>query len=276
MGTADDADALVDALCQRHVPASGEMRIVSLVPSLTELLVDLGLTDRLVGRTGFCIHPREAVASIPKMGGTKDVKRASIRAARPTHLIVNVDENRREDVEALRDDVPHIVVTHPRRPQDNPGLYRLFGALFAAQPGVSGRAARLQADWHEAFGQLGALAARLPRRRALYLIWRAPWMTVSRDTYIAAMLAAAGIDTVPAVCATRYPQVDWQAIREEAPHQVLLSSEPYAFRQRHVDEVERLAGCPARLIDGERVSWYGSRAIAGLRYLAAERSRGAL
>jgi len=270
------SDLPADALGQHHPPAEGEVRIVSLVPSLTELLVALGLGDCLVGRTGFCIHPREAVRRVPKMGGTKDVKLAAVRAARPTHLVVNIDENRREDVDALRDAVPHVVVTHPLRPEDNLDLYRLFGALFAARPGVAERAAQLEQDWRQAFDELQRLAATLPRRRALYLIWRAPWMTVSHDTYIAAVLAAAGIDTVPATCATRYPEVDWDVLRAEAPQEVLLSSEPYPFRHKHLAEVEALAGCPARLIDGELVSWYGARAIAGLRYLAAERAGGAL
>lgn len=265
-----------DALGQHHPPAGAGPRIVSLVPSLTELLVELGLADCLVGRTGFCTHPRAALRGVPKMGGTKDVKLAAVRAARPTHLVVNIDENRREDVDALRDAVPHVVVTHPLRPADNLDLYRLFGALFAARPGVAQRAAQLEQDWQEAFDGLCSLAATLPRRRALYLIWRAPWMTVARDTYISAVLAAAGIDTLPASCAVRYPEVDWDALRAEAPQQVLLSSEPFPFRDKHLAEAQALAGCPARRIDGELVSWYGARAIAGLHYLAAERARGTL
>ena len=121
---------LRDALGTVHAPAEDAQRIVSLVPSLTELLCDLGLSDKLVGRSGFCIHPRDTVKRIPKMGGTKDADIEKIRAATPTHLVVNIDENRREQVEALARFVPHIVVTHPLVPEDNLELFRLFGGLF--------------------------------------------------------------------------------------------------------------------------------------------------
>jgi len=97
-------------------------RIVSLVPSITETLVELGLRDRLVGRTGFCIHPRDAVRDIPKVGGTKDVKIERVRALRPSHVIVNIDENEASTVDRLREFVPHVVVTHPTSPDDNLAL----------------------------------------------------------------------------------------------------------------------------------------------------------
>src|SRR5215475_8722482 len=99
-------------------------RIVCLVPSITELVCDLGLADQLVGRTGFCIHPWETVRRIPKVGGTKDVKLDRVKQLGPTHVIVNVEENRRETAEALAEFVPEIVVTHPKRPRDNLDLYR--------------------------------------------------------------------------------------------------------------------------------------------------------
>ena len=94
-------------------------RIVCLVPSITELLCDLGLAGQLVGRTGFCVHPWETVRRIPKVGGTKDVRLDRIRELAPTHVVVNVDENRREDAEALAEFVPEVIVTHPRAPRDN-------------------------------------------------------------------------------------------------------------------------------------------------------------
>jgi ABC-type Fe3+-hydroxamate transport system substrate-binding protein len=264
----------VDAAGTRHPRASGDVRIVSLVPSLTELVCELGLGDRLVGRTGFCIHPRAALRSVPKVGGTKDVKLDAVRALAPTHLIVNIDENRRETVEELAAVVPHVIVTHPGAPQDNLALYRLFGAIF----GCEARAAQLEADLLAALDEAAALSAGLPAERVLYLIWREPWMTVARDTYISAMLAAVGWQTLPdimggAAGAGRYPVFDWDAQWMPAVERVFLSSEPYRFRDSHVGEVARLAGRPAALIDGEMASWYGSRVIAGLRYLAALRRR---
>lgn len=260
---------LIDAAGRVHRPAEGAVRIVSLVPSLTELLCDLGLAGQLVGRTGFCVHPREALRAVPKVGGTKDVKLDAVRALAPTHLIVNIDENRRETVEELAASVPVVVVTHPCAPQDNLALYELFGGLFRC----SGEALRLQAALRGALDEARALRAELPTEDVLYLIWREPWMTVARDTYISACLAEVGWRTVPASAAARYPQVDWNAAEIRGVAGVLLSSEPYRFMARHLPEVEALGGRPARLIDGEMCSWYGSRAVAGLRYLAALRRR---
>src|ERR1700761_1224809 len=106
-----------------------EARIVCLVPSITELLCDLGLSERLVGRTGFCIHPWETVREIPKVGGTKDLKMDRIRELAPTHVVVNVDENRKEDAEEIAG-FAEVVVTHPQSPRDNLDLYRQMGAAF--------------------------------------------------------------------------------------------------------------------------------------------------
>lgn len=258
---------VVDALGRSFAPYGGEPRIVSLVPSLTELVVDLGLAARLVGRTGFCVHPRDVVRHLPKVGGTKDVKLDVLRRLAPTHVIVNVDENRREQVEAMREFVPHVIVTHPLRPEDNEAVYRLLGVVF----GVEEAARALTLQLHDALRELRAAAGGLPRERVLYLIWKDPWMTVSRDTYISAMLATAGWDTVPDASVTRYPRIalDEDTLRGVA--RVLLSSEPYRFREPHRAELAALpcmAGRRVELIDGEQVSWYGSRAICGLRHLA--------
>ena len=265
--SADSAAPLRDALGTEHRPATGEVRIVSLVPSLTELVCDLGLADRLVGRTGFCVHPREVLKPITKVGGTKDVKMDVVRALAPTHLIVNIDENRRETVEELAAFVPNVIVTHPCAPADNLDLYRLFGSVFDC----AGRAGRLAAELEAALAEARAVAQALPREDVLYLIWREPWMSVARDTYISATLAAVGWDTLPADAGVRYPEIDWQAPWMAGVARVFLSSEPYRFRERHLAEVGALSGRPATMIDGEMASWYGSRAAAGLRYLAGLR-----
>jgi ABC-type Fe3+-hydroxamate transport system substrate-binding protein len=253
----------VDAVGTDHPVAGSDARIVSLVPSVTELLCDLGLAPQLVGRTGFCIHPREVVRSIPKIGGTKDVDVDRIRELAPTHLVVNIDENRKETVEELAGFVPSVVVTHPLAPEDNLGLYRLLGGIF----GRSAEAERLCEDFAAAYAAL--LARPRPPAGVLYLIWREPWMTVSPDTYISRTLALVGWETVPASAAERYPEVDPAALAGGVDR-VLLSSEPYRFREKHLAEVEALVpGARVTLIDGEMTSWYGSRAIEGLRYLDA-------
>lgn len=255
---------LADATGTQHAPCAGTPRIVSLVPSLTELLCDLGLAGCLVGRSGFCVHPREAVKRIPKVGGTKDVDIDKVRAAAPTHLIVNIDENRREQVDELARFVPHVVVTHPLAPEDNPELFRLFGGIFRREA----EAGALAGDFLAAREELRSATQNLPRERVLYLIWKDPWMTVARDTYISAMLAAAGWDSLPAESALRYPGIEAGAPWLADIDRVLLSTEPYRFTGKHLAEAEARFGKPARLIDGEMTSWYGSRAAAGLRYLA--------
>ena len=247
-----------------HAPAQGAARIVCLVPSITELICDLGLASQLVGRTGFCIHPREAVIDIPKVGGTKTVDFEKVRALRPTHVILNIDENAKAAAETLAQFVPHLVVTHPLGPLDNPALYRLIGGIF----GRPGQAADLGDRFRAAYDDLAG--ERHAPRRVLYLIWKDPWMTVARDTYISRTLALAGLSTLPVAAESRYPKFSIADVWVAGAELVLLSSEPYQFREKHVAELAGLApfaGKPIQLIDGEMTSWYGSRAIEGLAYL---------
>ena len=257
---------VIDAAGQAHAPAGTGARIVSLVPSVTELLCELGLAAQLVGRTGFCIHPRATVRAIPKLGGTKDVDFDALAAVRPSHVIVNIDENTHPTYERLRTLVPHVVVTHPNAPADNLELYRLLGTIF-------GREREMQAlsrDFRAALARIEDQRSRRPPQRVVYLIWRQPWMTVSSDTYIAGMLRLVNWHTVPDLSTRRYPELSAEEVRAQAADLYLLSSEPYPFRDKHLDELGALTGRRERvhLIDGEMVSWYGSRAIAGLAYLA--------
>lgn len=257
----------VDWADVEHRPVAAPPRIASWVPSLTELLFALDLGPQVVARTGFCIHPRDAVRRVPKTGGTKDPDLVALRALAPTHLVVNVDENRREDVDAARAFVPNVIVTHPMGPEDNPRLYALFGAIFDRVEAASKLAARFDA----ALVALDDAIAALPRQRVLYVIWKKPWMSVSRDTYISRTLTRAGIDTLPAGAARRYPEIDNADPVWRDAERILLSTEPYAFRPRDVDALQRVTGKPVALIDGEWTSWYGVRAIEGLHALAAFR-----
>ena len=244
-------------------------RIVSLVPSITELLCDLDLSDQLVGRTGFCIHPWETVREIPKVGGTKDLKFDRIRELEPTHVVVNVDENRKEDAEALGEFIPNVVVTHPLAPRDNLDLYRQMGREFDREAEAEELCGRFERAYERAAAGAGL------EQRVLYLIWRDPWMTVARNTYIARTLELFNWHTQPVDLGSpqgdqplqvRYPEVDLADFSDV--DRVLLSSEPFHFKESHVAEVEELVpGAKVSLIDGEMTSWYGSRAIAGLDYL---------
>ncbi len=249
-------------------------RIASLVPSLTELVVALGLGPCLVARTGYCIHPGEALVDTPKVGGTKDVNLAKLRRLAPSHVLVNIDENRLETVDAMRAwgrDAPEIVVTHPLGPDDNLALVDQLAATFAGQPGLADRSATLKQDLKRELA--ATIAAGRPVERVLYLIWHAPWMTVARDTYLSRMLARIGWQTLPAhdggaTGKARYPVVDGSEPWLADVDRVLLSSEPFAFVEEHEDEARRL--CPrARVqhVDGELLSWYGARAVPGLAYL---------
>lgn len=270
-----------DALGQPHPRAAPDARIASLVPSVTELLFALGLGDRMVARTGFCIHPEPQVRAVAKVGGTKDVRLDRLRALAPTHVVVNIDENRRETVDEIRGFVPNVIVTHPCAPRDNLELYRLLGGIFDREAEAELLCARLQ-------HALARLEARTwPTRSVLYAIWQDPWMTVSRDTYISRMLALIGWRTWPDVqdtgaalqacvggdCARpnapgqRYPSFRWSEALVRELDLVLLSTEPYRFTEDHADALERQLGLPVLLVDGEMVSWYGSRAIDGLAYL---------
>lgn len=252
---------LSDALGRQHQPDPAA-RIVSLVPSITELLCDLGLAPQLVGRTGFCIHPAPLVQAIPKVGGTKDVNLDKIRRLAPTHVIVNIDENDKATAEALAGFVSNIVVTHPLRPRDNLGLARLMGAIFCAEAPAEA--------WCAAFEQEYAAlhaAPHGPPRTMLYCIWQDPWMSISRDTYIANMMAEIGWRIPELGSEARYPRFEWNEQLVRAVDAVLLSTEPYRFTEEHADALEKQIGKPVHLIDGEMMSWYGSRSLAGLRYL---------
>jgi ABC-type Fe3+-hydroxamate transport system substrate-binding protein len=235
-------------------------RIVSLVPSITELVCELGLADQLVGRTGFCIHPKETLRAIPKVGGTKSVNLKKLRALAPTHVIVNVDENTKETADALGEFVPNVIVTHPLAPLDNLALYRQIGGAFGKEREAEALCARFESAYGDILGET------FRKRCVLYLIWKDPWMTVSRDTYISRTLGLFGLQTLPDAEEARYPELD--SLELEGVELVLLPSEPFRFREAHRAELQAGLSKPVYLIDGEMTSWYGCRAIQGLRYLA--------
>lgn len=257
---------LIDAAGTRHAPAGNDARIVSLVPSLTELLFDLGLGDRLVGRTHYCVHPADAVSTIPSLGGTKKIAMARLRDLRPTHALLNIDENTEAMAAEIAGIVPHLIVTHPLAPADNPPLFRLLGGIFGREE----RAAEFCRAFDDALAHLRVVARDLPPRRVLYLIWREPWMTVSRDTYVSRLLALLNWHTVGHDSAVRYPTLEMSEALLAETDLVLFPSEPYDFTAGHLDAFRAAHGqaCPElRLIDGEYCSWYGTRAIRALDYL---------
>ncbi len=258
-----DSNPLIDALGVHHPVTTQPARIVSLVPSITELLFALELGSQVVGRTHYCIHPAAELANIPSVGGTKKIKQRMLKALKPTHVILNIDENTESMAEHIRE-YAQIIVTHPLGPQDNPPLYRLLGGIF-------NREAQAEALCQQFQQTLTALQQNhWPRRQVLYLIWRKPWMTVNRDTYISQTLKLIGFETLPAQSEQRYPTVEINQQLLANTDLVLFSSEPYSFQAQDLAVFAKDYAYPPErlaLINGEMTSWYGNRAIAGLEYL---------
>lgn len=258
--------ALVDAAGTAHAPTATGARIVSLVPSVTELLFALGLGGKVVGRTAFCVHPADAVAGVTSVGGTKRVNMERLLGLGPTHVVVNIDENPKPLADALTARGITVVVTHPIAVEDNVALYRLIGGVFGAARATEDLVRRFEA----ALAGVRAAARDLPARNVLYLIWKEPWMTVGADTYISKLLATVNWRTVGDDPRTRYPEPRLDDGFLAGVDLVLLASEPYAFSA--ADAAAFAAEFPAhadktRLVDGQLLSWYGSRAILGLEYL---------
>ncbi|TAG65796.1 MAG: cobalamin-binding protein [Burkholderiales bacterium] len=259
----------LDALGRYHAPHANP-RIASLVPSITETLFSFGLGRHVVARTGFCIHPEPAIRDVPKVGGTKDVNLAKLIATEPTHVIVNIDENERPMVEKIARSIPNVIVTHPIVPEDNIALFQLLGHVFARPREADALSQSLLAALRDA----RSVGQSAPIESVLYLIWKNPWMTVSRDTYISAMLATVGWRTEPVQTERRYPEIHENDPIWGSVDRVLLSTEPFSFDDEHAQLLSKAhhLRTPAQLIDGEMTSWYGTRAIQGLRYLMALRS----
>ena len=239
-------------------------RIVSLVPSLTELICDLGREEELVGITSFCIHPESAYRSKTRIGGTKTVDLDKVRALSPTLIVANKEENMKGQVEALSQEFDVLIT-------DISGLDSALEAIaeIGEKIDCAKKASALQSEISRAFGELASLreasyTAAKSAPRTLYLIWRDPYMSIGHDTFIHDMLMRCGLENMLAESA-RYPEIDLMAIA--APELVLLSSEPFPFKQKHIDEISSLwPETSVELVDGEYFSWYGSRMLGAAGY----------
>jgi len=253
---------------------SAPARIVSLVPSLTESLFALGLGERVVGVTDWCIHPADAVANLPKVGGTKDADVDAIVALGPDLVIANHEENTRRVVERLEAAALRVWVTYPRTVGEGAALLREMAEALGAAPDAIARVVEpVEAAVAEAERPRAA-----ERPRVFCPIWRDPWMTIGRDTYAHSMLELAGGRNVFADRGDRrYPRIRLDDVVAAAPAVIVLPDEPYAFGARDVAELARLDVPAARdgrihCVDGTWVSWYGPRirpALVGLRALIA-------
>jgi len=234
-------------------------RIISLVPSQTELLCDLGLTDRLAGITKFCVHPREVFTSKTRVGGTKSVKTDLVRRLEPDLIIANKEENVREQVEELRRYYP-VWTSDINHLEDAYDMMAAIGELTGTKP----EAGKIIKTVKAGFAQLAA--APVAPRRAAYLVWQNPFMTIGGDTFISDMLQRCGWTNVFAG-RLRYPEITPEELRAAQCDLLLLSSEPFPFKEKHVKEWEqRLPGTKVLLADGEMFSWYGSRLLLAPEY----------
>ena len=235
-----------------HVPAPPSARILSLVPSLTELLFDIGLGAQVVGRTNFCVHPAATVSEIPSVGGTKRIDLEKVYELDPSYALVNIDETPKTLAQELKDLGIEVIVTHPISVTDNRKLFRLVGGLFGALP-----AAEKMTDAFDT-----ALANLRGRAKS--------WMSISAETYIASVLAEANWKVINYPSKKRYPKITLDDTLIEQVDLVLFSTEPFPFTEKHIDQFRQDFpdhSRKAKLIDAEMVSWYGSRAITGLRFL---------
>lgn len=230
--------------------ATPPQRIISLVPSLTELVIDMGLQERLVGRTRFCVHPKEKVEEISIVGGTKNPRLDKIRDLNPDYIIANKEENRPEDIEALANDF-EINVTEIATIEDALITIHELGKTFETLE----KAEKLISDIQEALED----RPQVSELNTTYLIWKDPWMTVGRDTYIHDIMDHWKLPNVFAE-KKRYPKISLDSLKRQNPDLILLSSEPYPFEEKHMAQIEE--ACPAArvlLVEGEWFSWYGSR-----------------
>jgi ABC-type hemin transport system substrate-binding protein len=250
-------------------------RIVSLVPSLTEALFELGLGSRVVGVTDWCVHPADAVAALPKVGGTKNPSLARVLELRPDLVIANQEENRQRDVERLRGEGIDVWVTYPRTVAEGVAVVRELAELGAPPE----RAQPLVAALESALDAARALRPARPTR-VFCAIWKRPWMAVGADTYADDLIALCGGANV--FCdrrERRYPIVSEAEIADAQPEVILLPDEPYSFGASDVAELGAIDTPAARTgrihgIDGTLVSWYGpriARAIAQVSALLAEK-----
>ncbi|EFK35702.1 Vitamin B12-binding protein precursor [Chryseobacterium gleum] len=224
------------------------MKIVSLVPSITEALFDLGLTENeVIGRTKFCIHPQEKIKNVSVIGGTKNINIEKIKALQPDLIIANKEENVKEQVEALMEDYK-VMVTNIDTIEDNYYLLKNLGKLF-------GKEEKAQLYNLKIYDVLNQAKLDSPVKAA-YLIWKNPYMTIGSDTFIHRILSEIGFQNI-FKDKTRYPQITTEDLGDADV--IMLSSEPFPFKEKHIEELKVFyPDKKIMIVDGEAFSWYGT------------------
>jgi len=226
---------------------------------------DLGRGRDLVGITRYCVHPADGVVAIERVGGTKDPDLSRIIALAPDLVLLNDEENRLEDAEALAAAGVSLHTSMPRTIAETAAMVRSIGRRLER----AAAAARIAGAIEENGRRVRAAARGRPAVSWAYLIWRKPWMSVNADTFAHALLAAAGGRNVFADRSDRYPVVTVRDLAEADPGVVLLGTEPFPFTAKHIAELAGLTGIERehfRIADGQYLSWHGSRTVAGIEY----------
>lgn len=233
-------------------------RIISLVPSQTELLFDLGLDPEVIGITKFCVHPEEWFRSKKRVGGTKQLKLDTIQQLRPDLIIANKEENLKEQIEELEKDFP-VWVSDVGNMEDALRMIEQIGLIVNKAQQANEIITRIK----ENFARLTTHGSRL---RTAYLIWQNPWMAAGGDTFIHSMMSAAGFENI-FVTKKRYPEITIEELQASGCQLLLLSSEPFPFREKHIEKI-RAGGFKGQvlLVDGEIFSWYGSHMLKAPAY----------
>jgi ABC-type Fe3+-hydroxamate transport system substrate-binding protein len=235
-------------------------RIISLVPSQTELLFDLGLSEEVIGITKFCVHPDHWFRNKTRVGGTKTVKTDLAASLQPDLIIANKEENVREQIEALEKIAPVWI-------SDISTIEQAYNMMQSIGE-ITGTSLKANALIDQIKKELDSLT--LPgtkKYRVAYLIWKDPYMSIGGDTFISDMLRVGGFENVLSD-QTRYPEITTAELRSKNTELVFLSSEPFPFKQKHIDELQaELPGTKILLVDGEIFSWYGSRMRHAATYM---------
>ena len=234
-------------------------RIVSLVPSQTELLFDLGLDEEIIGITKFCIHPKKWHQTKTRIGGTKKVNIHKIKSLQPDLIICNKEENTKEEIELLAKEFS-VWISDIKNLSEALNMIIGIGEIT----GKSEKAEMLIQKICSGFVDLQPLKT---EKKALYLIWKEPWMSVNSETFIHDMLVRCGFTNITQNKTLRYPDLTEQELIELNPNYVFLSSEPFPFKEKHIQELQEiLPKAKIMLVDGEAFSWYGSHLLKSVEY----------
>ena len=237
-------------------------RVVSLVPSLTKTMFDLGLGDRLIGVTRFCVDPVDGVASIAKVGGTKNPRLSDVVSLKPDLVLVNSEENRRSDIGWLEERF-EVFETMPKSILDVTELLRALGERLDCHDEAESFVLQIQAE----MTRIEVEGIGRSRIQVFAPIWKGPWMSFNRDTYLHHLLATVGADNICADYEERYPVISEDVMESLRPDLVLLPSEPFEFGLDHQSELLRSSlfpGCQVLLVDGRDYTWHGSMTGAAL------------